>query len=155
MNRTLYFAYGANTEPQSMARRCPEATLIGAARLDGYALEFKGVADIEPSPGNVLDGVAWWISADDERALDCYEGYPSFYTKDVLPVEIGGTVRHAMVYLMAADRVLSPPSTRYAETLAIGYARNGLPLEPLWAAIERSRVEAEEHGVLYRSKHWG
>ena len=36
MSRKEYFAYGSNLNFEQMAYRCPEATVVGTAKLDGY-----------------------------------------------------------------------------------------------------------------------
>ena len=40
MSRKEYFAYGSNLNFEQMAYRCPEATAVGTAKLDGYELAF-------------------------------------------------------------------------------------------------------------------
>ena len=37
-----YIAYGSNLNIGQMARRCPEAEMIGTGRLEQYELEFRG-----------------------------------------------------------------------------------------------------------------
>ena len=41
MSRNEYFAYGSNLNFEQMAYRCPEATVVGTAKLDGYELAFR------------------------------------------------------------------------------------------------------------------
>ena len=36
MSRKEYFAYGSNLNFEQMAYRCPEATAVGIAKLEGY-----------------------------------------------------------------------------------------------------------------------
>jgi hypothetical protein len=38
----LYFAYGSNLDEVQMRRRCPQAVLVGPARLLGHRLVFSG-----------------------------------------------------------------------------------------------------------------
>ena len=40
MSRKEYFAYGSNLNFEQMAYRCPEATVVGTAKLDGYEIGF-------------------------------------------------------------------------------------------------------------------
>ena len=40
MSRKEYFAYGSNLNFEQMAYRCPEATVVGTAKLNGYELAF-------------------------------------------------------------------------------------------------------------------
>ena len=47
MSRKEYFAYGSNLNFDQMVYRCPEATVVGIAKLNGYELAFR--AD-QPQP---------------------------------------------------------------------------------------------------------
>lgn len=80
--KTLYFAYGSNLNLDQMARRCPDAEPVGRVRLDGYRLAFRrtggGYLTILPDKGNHVDGLLWKVSAQDEQALNHYEGFPLF-----------------------------------------------------------------------------
>ena len=41
MSRKEYFAYGSNLNFDQMGYRCPEATVVGIAKLNGYELAFR------------------------------------------------------------------------------------------------------------------
>jgi hypothetical protein len=75
---TAYFAYGANMDPVHMAECCPGAKRRGPAVL--LAHEFRiaalGYGNAVPAPGRLLRGVLWDLSAEDETALDRFEGIP-------------------------------------------------------------------------------
>ena len=81
--KKLYIAYGSNMDEEQMAFRCPTATLVGTAIVEGYELIFKGsrtgsYATIEPKEGSIVPVLVWEIGQMDERRLDYYEGYPNF-----------------------------------------------------------------------------
>ena len=78
------FSYGSNLNFEQMAYRCPEATVVGTAKLDGYELAFRrGYLTILPKEGTSVEGQIWSITDHDESQLDCYEGYPTFYDKEI------------------------------------------------------------------------
>ena len=83
MQKKIYFAYGANTNKQAMARRCPKAKPIGAGHIVNYKLKFNNVADIVKVEDHIHDVpcVIWEITPDCEEALDRFEGFPSLYRK--------------------------------------------------------------------------
>ena len=81
LERTLYFAYGANMHPGQMEWRCPKAQASRAFILRDWELQFYSHATIERKPGAQVAGVLWEITADCESSLDSFEGYPSYYTK--------------------------------------------------------------------------
>ena len=76
-----YIAYGSNLSVEQMAHRCPDATVVGMAAIQDWKLVFRGCATIEPAEGRVVPVLIWEISDRDERNLDRYEGYPSYYFK--------------------------------------------------------------------------
>lgn len=52
---------------EQMAYRCPNATILRVVRLEGYELEFagmagNGVATIRPKEGSYVDGVPFPVS---------------------------------------------------------------------------------------------
>ena len=76
MSKKEYFAYGSNLNFEQMAYRCPEATVVGTAKLDGYELAFRrGYLTILPKEGASVEGLIWSVTDHDESQLDCYEGY--------------------------------------------------------------------------------
>lgn len=128
--KTLYFAYGSNLNLDQMARRCPDAEPVGRVRLDGYRLAFRrtggGYLTILPDKGNHVDGLLWKVSAQDEQALNHYEGFPHFYARRTVDVQGKGVGHQAMVYVMNApykDRARTP------KPLLLEYRAGGLPPE--------------------------
>ncbi len=124
MSRKEYFAYGSNLNFEQMAYRCPEATAVGIAKLDGYELAFRrGYLTILPKEGASVEGLIWSVTDHDESQLDCYEGYPTFYDKETMTVtDAGGTPHEIMVYTMNApyrDQLL-PVSSRYTAVVLQG-----------------------------------
>jgi hypothetical protein len=104
-SKTLYIAYGSNLNLQQMAFRCPTAKVIGASKIKDYELLFRGgrrgsVATVEPLKGSHVPVLLWELKEKDLQALDRYEGYPHFYRKEILDVELNGKTISAMVYIM-------------------------------------------------------
>ena len=85
-----YIAYGSNMVAEQMAFRCPNARLIGMGWLPNHRLEFYLHATVERSRarGAQVPVAVWEIDETDERSLDRYEGYPSYYTKHTRTVKI-------------------------------------------------------------------
>ena len=135
-NKRLYLAYGSNMSTTQMRRRCPDAKIVGTAEIENYRLMYKGsktgaYATVEPEEGQKVPVLVWDISPRDEASLDRYEGFPTFYYKKDLPVEIKTLqgkplgVHTAMVYIMDERRVHGMPSPYYEEILRVGYDRFG------------------------------
>lgn len=132
-----YFSYGMNTNLDQMARRCPKAVSLGRAVLPGFRFEFKQFATVEPDVTKDTFGVVWEITDDCEDALDVLEGFPKFYTKQLVTVLIDGVPHTAMTYLMYPDEVLNLPSNSYYNLVADGYEEHGIELDQLNDAIDR------------------
>lgn len=132
-----YFSYGMNTNLAQMARRCPKAQSLGAAVLPGFRFEFKQFATVIADYQTDTVGVVWEITDDCEDALDVLEGFPQFYTKQMVTVLIDGIPYTAMTYLMYPDAVLNMPSNSYYNLVADGYEDHGIELDQLNDAIDR------------------
>lgn len=144
MKTKIYGAYGSNMNIEQMQRRCPAASVLCTGTLAGYHLTFRGrglgVANVESQTGGSVPFVLWEITSHCERALDRYEGYPTLYTKTLVPVACDdGKVRTAMIYVMARKYESMPalPDERYLEIILKGYRDNGLDSRPVLEAIER------------------
>ena len=124
-----YIAYGSNLSVEQMWWRCPDAHIVGFADLDGWKLAFGRHATIEPCAGAHTPALIWEISDKDERALDRYEGYPKYYYKAWLPIEIwepgadAAFEATAMVYIMADIQKDGFPSKEYVRIIEEGYQR--------------------------------
>lgn len=135
--KKLYIAYGSNLHRPQMARRCPEATVIGVSQIPNYTLRFRGsgVATIEPRKGSSVPVVVWEISRDDERNLDYYEGFPILYTKQNFKIKLNGETVTAMAYVMTPGRKLSRPPAAYFNTILYGYEDFGFDVAILKKAM--------------------
>ena len=144
-----YLAYGSNLHKGQMAHRCPTAQPIGTIVVPGYQLMFRGgtksaVATIEPvdslkdtsaasskpagfnpeqtsvpTQDKSVPAAIWAIQPSDERSLDVYEGYPFFYRKETLEVELNGRMIQAMAYVMNDGHPVNLPSRQYLDTIAV------------------------------------
>ena len=150
MKRKIYLDYGSNMSLQQMYHRCPDAEPIGKGVIRGWRLMFKGsqsgnYATIEPEEGCIVPVVAWAISSRDERFLDRYEGWPSFYVKETVAFEYQGdrpgrrAKGEGMVYVMPPENSrLGLPGRNYYEVLLEGYHRFGFDVKILDEALDFS-----------------
>lgn len=114
----LYIAYGSNLNKEQMKYRCPLARPVQSGYLDNWQLIYRGsktgaYASIRYKKGYRVPVGIWEITAHDERYLDMYEGYPSFYQKKNIYVylEDGSKVK-AMAYIMRPDAAPGTPSLK-------------------------------------------
>lgn len=149
MKKRYYIAYGSNLNIRQMRMRCPSARIIGTSEITDYELLFKGsktgsYLTIEPKKGGCVPVAAWEVSAEDEKALDRYEGFPTFYYKEEIFLPIKGIRsgkirrRRTFVYIMHEDRPFGVPSAFYMETCLRGYKNFGFDPEFLKSAYTRS-----------------
>ena len=151
MNKRYYISYGSNLSVEQMAHRCPDAKVVGMAAIQDWKLVFRVHANIEPCDGRVVPVLIWEISGRDERNLDLYEGYPSYYYKQDMAVTMtdldGKNPQEitAMVYLMNDGHPIRTPMKGYYDTLEEGYTRFGFNTHLLELAFEEA-MEVE-HGL--------
>lgn len=139
----LYIAYGSNLNLPQMAFRCPTAQVAGASELKDYELLFRGgrrgaVATVEAREGSSVPVLLWNIRQMDEAALDRYEGYPNFYEKQMMDVELDGRTVSAMAYIMVPGHEFGIPSDYYAQVIREGYESVGFDTQILDAAIDHA-----------------
>lgn len=151
MKRKLYLAYGSNLSEEQMSYRCPDAEIVGRAGIKDYELIFKGsktgsYATIEPKKGSYVPVLVWSISERDERSLDRYEGFPTFYYKKDMEIELEDMKqnqlgnRKAMVYIMDEQRKLGIPTYTYYNVIGKGYKKFGFDIKILQKALQKSAV---------------
>lgn len=162
-SKTLYIAYGSNLNLPQMASRCPTARVVGASEIRDYELLFRGnrqnaVATVEPLYGSRVPVLLWTLKEKDLQALDHYEGYPHFYRKEILDVELKGKTAPAMVYVMNEGHLFGAPSDYYLDTILEGYKSAGFDTEVLERAVDKSiRLAGEqqpEQDNLFDLKWW-
>ena len=151
MRMRYYLAYGSNLSVEQMLRRCPDAVYVGTSKIKDRRLLFRGsmtgsYLTIEKKKGRTVPVVVWKVSDEDEEALDLYEGFPRFYRKEELEIEVHslidgtpiGTVL-AFVYIMDETRPLGRPSSLYLRVCEEGYKRFGFDRKLLQRAVRESQ----------------
>lgn len=144
-----YFAYGMNTNLDEMASRCPGATSLGSAWIDDYEFVFRTHADIVKSPGSICHGVLWDITPTHLKALDALEGYPYYYTRFRVRVNLGDHFVYALTYQMNDQTYEQEPGNRYLKMVTEGYQQNGVPTTQIDSAINRICYSLTETSVEY------
>lgn len=143
-----YVAYGSNLNLPQMKQRCPTAKVVGTSEIEGYELIFRGsktgaYATIEPCEGSTVPVMIWAVKPKDEQALDRYEGYPRFYDKEAMDLEVNGKTVCAFVYVMTEGLLLGIPSDSYLNTIEEGYETAGFDTEVLEKALLRTKEKME------------
>lgn len=148
--KKYYLAYGSNLNVPQMKMRCPTARPVGTGFIEGYELLFKGsktgsYLTIEPNENAKVPVAVWEVTDTDERSLDRYEGYPTFYYKAERKISFKSLERgnrrtvNAFVYIMHEDRPIGVPTTHYMKTCLEGYNSFGMDENILWKAYEKCR----------------
>ena len=145
--KRYYLAYGSNLNIRQMALRCPTAKTVGTAVFKGS--KTGAYLTIEPKVGAEVPVAVWAVEPADEKRLDVYEGFPTFYYKAEIELSVryfsGKTVgRTAFVYIMHEERPLGLPSGSYVRTCLEGYRNFGFNESILLTALDNSRRVANE-----------
>lgn len=143
-NQSLYFGYGSNLWLQQMAMRCPDSTYIGTAALHNWRWIIckRGYANLVPSKGDIVYGLVYKLTKEDEEKLDVNEGVSGgAYSKKQLSVllfaeERGendsneGRIIEGLVYVNDLMVEESTPNEEYVHRMNIGIndaTRMGVP----------------------------
>lgn len=155
----LYIAYGSNLNLEQMKYRCPNAEILCKGIIYDYTLVFRGsktgaYATIIPKKGDRVPVVVWKITELDERNLDRYEGFPTFYYKKNLIVKcFNEHMEHfyidAMAYIMFDEAKPGTPSMRYLETCSQGYLDNGFDMTTFERFIVNNKAEMAHISSIY------
>lgn len=143
----LYVAYGSNLNKEQMEYRCPGATVAFIGMLPNWELVYRGsktgfYASIRRKKGKSVPVAVWNISAEHERTLDIYEGYPHFYGKQNVYVTLqDGSKKKAMVYIMNRYARPGKPRRSYVDIIEQGYIDNNLDLSYLYASLQTNILE--------------
>lgn len=128
-----YFAYGSNMNPKRMAARGLVYDHAARGLLDHHELKFNkkasdlenaGYANVEPSQGNIVEGVLYRL-VDDQQIfkMDPFEGVPTLYTREVMEIEMHGHgFVESWIYIAHPDRIDNTllPEAWYVDHLLAG-----------------------------------
>jgi gamma-glutamylcyclotransferase len=132
---TVYFGYGSNLWLDQMNRRCPHNRYLGMAILRDWKwiINTSGYANVIPSPGDVVYGMLYLLTPEDEYALDGFEFKPTVatYVKKMLEVEtMEGKLVESLVYVDVAQLNVGEPWPEYVNRMNRGIddaLRKGMP----------------------------
>ena len=152
--KKLYLAYGSNLNVKQMKHRCHDAKRICSFWLSDYQLIFRrGYLTVEPMDGTAVPCIVWEISEEDEKHLDRYEGVPTFYHKETLPIMLYGKegekvvsekCGEALIYIMNDGFPAEKPSMQYWLTVVDGYKDSHFDIAYLDWAIENTTEAMKE-----------
>lgn len=127
-----YFAFGSNMNPQRVRERGLVFGRVDGAWLVDYRLLFDktaavhagtGHANIEPAPGDRVEGVVYELVHDDEiLKMDPFEQVPVNYLRHQILVQTRAGTQRAWTYI-ANDAVRQPgllPERAYLDHLLCG-----------------------------------
>lgn len=122
LNKILYFAYGSNLNINQILHRCPNSVFVKKYDLKGFKLIFDTYASIEYTGDktDVVKGVIYELTIEDEEALDIYEGVvKQSYFKTYLKVG----KNYIMTYIknISNRNKLSNPTDVYMNKILEGY----------------------------------
>jgi len=140
MKTNLYFAYGMNTNLDSMAHRCPGAECLGPAILAQHRFRFAVHADVVPDPDQFVDGVLWRITETHLASLDLLEGFPEYYDRKLVTVLNSHGIQPAITYFMQPGAPDAVPGSGYLNMCLAGYRQNGVSAQQIhdWLRVNDS-----------------
>lgn len=150
------FSYGMNTNRALMYLRCKNATVVGPGILWGYRLHFRYHCDVTHTSSlrNKVNGLIWELDGDDLHLIDDVEGYPEYYTRQELYVQLTDEAQRVInsnywmcwVYKMNNQCGVEAPSDQYLNAVLQGYEENNIPKNQLYEALEFCNVSGDHYG---------
>jgi len=143
-----YFAFGSNMDSAQMTRRCPGATALGTATLNGHRLVFRGpsrkrgggVLSVDPAPESAVRGVLYDVTDAHLEALDRFEGAPEWYLRAQCTVVTDDGVAQAATLYRLPKRVKEmSPTVAYVDQVSLAFEALGLDRGPLDAAVSSAK----------------
>ena len=125
-----YFAYGSNMVASQMATRCPDASIVGVACLQGYnfRINSRRVGTVIQDQTHQVYGLLWDVTPWDLLALDRYEDVEAgLYEKANVVVDLLSDRQvEALIYL-ATDQSIGLPRPRYMKDVVAAAKQWELP----------------------------
>lgn len=161
-NRVLVFSYGSNMSMKQLKERVgANVILIGVVQLDGWKLAFdkvsymvkgpdgkmmkdlnqpNGKANIVPSDGSVVTGVACMLTEAQLTALDkCEAVHLGHYKRHTVSVTLQGFTEPAIAYVATPEFTklgYLKPTDEYLQTILTGAQESGIDTAPIVVAAE-------------------
>ncbi|KAF6763847.1 hypothetical protein DFP72DRAFT_485086 [Ephemerocybe angulata] len=144
--RTLYFGYGSNLWLDQMKRRCPESKLVGIGLLRDWKwiINRRGYANIIPSVGDIVYGLMFELSENDEEFLDRSEGVPICYVTEILPIEFTSVTSPNDLNFVVGSTVVLRDALVYVDFKRV---ENGDPKEEYIPKINKGIIDGEKIGI--------
>lgn len=158
----LFFAYGANMNPEQMRKRCHNPEVIGIAKLDQHKLGFYGHSKVwdggqttvVPCPGQCVWGVVYNISKGDWDRLDSWQdvrldGTGAYFH---YPETVYGPHNEAYSVILYKKSCLgeeTSPSEEFRSFIAMGAAFHHIPASAL-AQLQNVPVKQATYPVPKR-----
>ena len=103
-----------------------------------YQFKFNIHADVVSKSGSKTNGVLWEITDECLDSLDRLEGYPTYYTRIIVPILYQNKIYDSWVYTMTSKDSFSPPSVNYWQCLLEGYKEHDVNTRQLHEALKLS-----------------
>lgn len=126
----LYFAFASNMVAAQMAKRCPGATCLGNAVLEGHRFRIgcRGYGTVVAEAAATVHGVLWALRPEDEAALDVYEGVRhGLYRKVRHAVRTADGANHEAMVYVAADPEPGAAVPGYVEKIVAAAEAHSFP----------------------------
>ncbi len=133
----LYFAYGANMDPEVLTERGVMATPVCTGKVRQVRLVFHkpgedgtGKADLQDHRGSTVEGVIYEVPEASLVNLDVYEGVEKgHYRRQRIKVQTSRGELDCVVYRAAKFKTGLKPSRAYLDALLRGAAHHRLSQE--------------------------
>lgn len=128
-----YFSYGLTVSETEMYQACPDAELLGIAKLWSHELRFAHVADVILNVRENVMGMLWEIP---EEYIDMVTAYERHDHKRQLMINYKNDTMRAWVSYKQHGVKPHQPSWDYWQDIESAYTEAGLPVDTLVRTTE-------------------
>lgn len=128
-----YFSYGITVSESEMNQACPEARLLGPAKLWSHELRFARVADVILNVRENVQGMLWDIP---EEYIDMVTAYEKHDQKRQLMINHKNDTMRAWASYKRLGTLPQQPTWDYWQELESAYDEAGLPIDILVRTTE-------------------
>ena len=125
-----YFAYGSNMSIARLHERGIMPSTRNRVTLKDWKLKFNkkasagewSFANIEPSEGNIVEGIVFTIKDSELKLLDKFEGAPKHYKRYKLKIETDQSIIECITYIAQPEHIFEGllPKKEYMDFLING-----------------------------------
>ena len=136
----FYAAYGILVNNEKMYEICPDVSLIGSGRINGYEFTFNTEADIVETENeyDFVPVVVWDVADNDMKRLTKQMKSHGYFERKNFDIEMDNDgIVQAFTFVVPDDeKAINPPDRHYFDAIMRGCIENDIDIMYLYDALD-------------------